>query len=676
MKFKHFLLTVPLASMSMMSCQRQNVGTGIDLANLDTSAQPGDDFYQYATGGWREAHPLTAEYSRYGCFEVLNENNNKQLRDLIESVANEEHAVGSLEQKIGDLYNIAMDSVKLNAEGYAPIKEDLAAIENISAREDIFPMMVSHMGKGIGGYFSFYIGADVKNSTQNLLQFYQGGMSLGEKSYYFDNDSSTIAVREAFVACVSDMFAMCGYPESVAKEKAEAVLRLETRLAEKSKSATELRDPETNYHKMSVETLKKEISGIDWDLMFKFIGLTDVAEVSVGQVEAMHEVEDVLAEVSVEDQKAFMQWSLINAASSYLSDDFRARNFEFFGGVLSGKQQDRPRWKRAVATVEGVLGEGLGRIYVEKYFPAEAKERMIKLVKNLQVALGERIDEQEWMSDETKARAHEKLSTFHVKIGYPDEWRDYSALKVENDSYWANVVRSNEFDIKHMIDTKLNKPVDRNEWLITPQTVNAYYNPTTNEICFPAGILQPPFFNMNADDACNYGAIGVVIGHEMTHGFDDKGRQFDKDGNLSDWWTAGDAERFDARAKVMKDYFDQINVLPDLKANGTLTLGENLADHGGLMVAYCAFQNAMKENPLEMEDGFTPEQRFFLSYANLWAQNIRDEEIRRLTKIDPHSLGRWRVDGALPHIDAWYDAFGVTEENSMYIPKEQRATIW
>ena len=676
MKFKHLLLTVPFASISMISCQRQNVGTGIDLANLDTSAQPGDDFYQYATGGWRDAHPLTAEYSRYGCFEVLNENNNKQLRELIESVANEEHSVGSLEQKIGDLYNIAMDSVKLNAEGYAPIKDDLDAIENISAREDVFPMMVAQMSKGIGGYFSFYIGADVKNSTQNLLQFYQGGMSLGEKSYYFDTDSSTISVREAFVSCVSDMFVMCGYPETVAKEKAEAVLRIETKLAEKSKSATELRDPEANYHKMSVETLKKEFSGIDWDLMFKFIGLTEVTEVSVGQIEAMHEVENVLAEVSVEEQKAYMQWTLISAASSYLSDEFRARSFEFFGGVLSGKQQDRPRWKRAVATVEGVLGEGLGRIYVEKYFPAEAKERMIKLVKNLQVALGERINEQEWMSDETKARAHEKLSTFHVKIGYPDEWRDYSALKVENDCYWANVVRSNEFDIKHMIDTKLNKPVDRNEWLITPQTVNAYYNPTTNEICFPAGILQPPFFNMDADDACNYGAIGVVIGHEMTHGFDDKGRQFDKDGNLSDWWTADDAERFDARAKVMKDYFDQINVLPELKANGTLTLGENLADHGGLMVAYCAFQNAMKENPLEVEDGFTPEQRFFLSYANLWAQNIRDEEIRRLTKIDPHSLGRWRVDGALPHIDAWYDAFGVTEENAMYIPMEQRATIW
>lgn len=676
MKFKHLLLSVPLASMTLVSCKQQTVGTGIDLANLDQTVSAGNDFYQFATGGWRATHPIPAEYSRYGSFEVLYENNNKQLRELIETVASEKHAVGSLEQKIGDLYNMAMDSVKLNKEGFEPIRADLEMIEAISARGDVFPMMVNLMKKGVRGYFSFYIGADIKDSKQNLLEFNQGGLSLGEKGYYIDTDSATMAIRDGFNLYMTDLFKMCGYPEDVAADKAKAVLEIETRIAQSSRSATELRDPESNYHKMSVEDLKKDFSGIDWDTLFNGIGLTAAKEVSIGQPEAIHEVENILAEVSVEEQKAYMQWTLINLASSYLSDEFRARNFEFYGRILSGKQQDRPRWKRSVATVEGVLGEGVGRIYVEKYFPAEAKERMINLVKHLQDALAERIQEQDWMSEETKKVALDKLSAFYVKIGYPDKWRDYSGLTITDDSFWANLVRSNEFDLKHMVETKLNKPVDREEWFMTPQTVNAYYNPTTNEICFPAGILQPPFFNMEADDACNFGAIGVVIGHEMTHGFDDKGRQFDKNGNLTDWWAPGDSERFDERAKVMKEFFDNINVLPDLKANGSLTLGENLADHGGLKVAYCALQNAMKENPLETKDGFTPEQRFFLAYANLWASNIREEGMRRLTKVDPHSLGRWRVNGALPHVDAWYDAFGVTEQDSMFIPKEQRVTIW
>lgn len=676
MKFKHLLLSVPLASMTLVSCKQQTVGTGIDLANLDQTVSAGNDFYQFATGGWRATHPIPAEYSRYGSFEVLYENNNKQLRELIETVASEKHAVGSLEQKIGDLYNMAMDSVKLNKEGFEPIRADLEMIEAISARGDVFPMMVNLMKKGVRGYFSFYIGADIKDSKQNLLEFNQGGLSLGEKGYYIDTDSATMAIRDGFNLYMTDLFKMCGYPEDVAADKAKAVWEIETRIAQSSRSATELRDPESNYHKMSVEDLKKDFSGIDWDTLFNGIGLTAAKEVSIGQPEAIHEVENILAEVSVEEQKAYMQWTLINLASSYLSDEFRARNFEFYGRILSGKQQDRPRWKRSVATVEGVLGEGVGRIYVEKYFPAEAKERMINLVKHLQDALAERIQEQDWMSEETKKVALDKLSAFYVKIGYPDKWRDYSGLTITDDSFWANLVRSNEFDLKHMVETKLNKPVDREEWFMTPQTVNAYYNPTTNEICFPAGILQPPFFNMEADDACNFGAIGVVIGHEMTHGFDDKGRQFDKNGNLTDWWASGDSERFDERAKVMKEFFDNINVLPDLKANGSLTLGENLADHGGLKVAYCALQNAMKENPLETKDGFTPEQRFFLAYANLWASNIREEGMRHLTKVDPHSLGRWRVNGALPHVDAWYDAFGVTEQDSMFIPKEQRVTIW
>lgn len=676
MNLKQFFPMLAAASFVVASCGGPAAKSGIDLANLDQTVKPGESFYQYACGGWMKAHPLTDEYASYGSFEVLAENNNKQLRDLIEAMANGEHAEGSLEQKIGDLYNIAMDSVKQNKEGYAPIKADLEAIAAIKDRQEVMPMMAALGRKGLPGYFGFYIDADVKNSSMNLLQIVQGGLSLGEKEYYTDSDSATVAIREAFKDYVKKMFVLCGATEEEAQRKMEAVMGIETRIAVQSSSAVELRDPEANYHKMTYEELKKDYAGIDWDVFFGTLGIDSLKEVSVNQPQPIHEVEKILTEVPVEDQKAFMEWKLINSASAFLSDEFRACSFDFYGRVMSGKQQDRPRWKKAVAVVEGVLGEALGEKYVEKYFPAAAKERMVKLVKNLQSALGERIKEQEWMSEETKKVALDKLASFYVKVGYPDKWRDYSGLEIKDDSYWANIVRSNEFDLAYVVNKKLNKPVDRDEWYMTPQTVNAYYNPSTNEICFPAGILQPPFFDMEADDAYNYGAIGVVIGHEMTHGFDDQGRQFDKNGNLTDWWAPGDAERFEERAKVMEDFYNNIEVLPGLKANGALTLGENLADHGGLMVAYEAFRQATKENPLPEADGFTPEQRFFLSYANLWAGNIRDEQIRVLTKSDPHSLGRWRVDGALPHIDAWYEAFGITEQDPMFVPKDKRVSIW
>ena len=676
MKLRHFLSFMALASLAV-GCETQTgLKTGIDPKNMDLTVKPGDNFYDYACGGWRKANPLSAEYSRFGTFEQLIENNNTQLRGLIEGFAAEKQAEGSLAQKIGDLYNIVMDSVKQNKDGFAPIQADLQAIEAIGDREDVFPMMAGMMRKGVGGYFGFYIDADIKNSEMNLLQIVQSGLGLPEKEYYLDDDSATVHIREAYKAYMEKMFGLCGFAPEVAKQKMEAVMGIETRIAGPTYTATQQRDPEANYHKMSYADLLKDYAGIDWKLLFDTLGLKDVKEVSVGQPEPIHEVEKILADTPVEAQKAYLQWRLLNASASYLSDEARNCRFDFYGRVMSGKQQDQPRWKKAVNTVNGVMGEGLGQLYVEKYFPAAAKERMVKLVEHLQQSLAVRIQAQDWMSEETKKVALEKLDAFTVKVGYPDKWRDYSGLEIKDDSYWANIVRSNEFDLAYLIERKLNKPVDRSEWHMTPQTVNAYYNPTTNEICFPAGILQPPFFNMEADDACNYGAIGVVIGHEMTHGFDDKGRQFDKEGNLTDWWAPGDAERFEARAKVMKDFFDNIEVLPGLHANGALTLGENLADHGGLMVAYNALQEAMKENPLEEADGFTPEQRFFLSYAYVWADNIRDEEIRSRTKSDPHSLGCWRVNGALPHIDAWYDAFGIKEGDKMFIPKAERVAIW
>ena len=449
----------------------------------------------------------------------------------------------------------------------------------------------------------------------------------------------------------------------------------ETRLAKAARSQVELRDPHANYNKMDMETLKKNFPTFNWDVYFTTSGLKDLKEVNIGQPAAMKEVADIINTVPLEDQKFYLQWNLIDAAASFLSDDFVAQNFDFYSRTMSGKKEMQPRWKRAVSTVDGSLGEVVGQMYVEKYFPAAAKERMVALVKNLQSSLGERIKALEWMSEPTKVKALEKLATFHVKIGYPDKWKDYSALEIKDDSYWANIERASQWDFNDMI-AKAGKPVDKDEWLMTPQTVNAYYNPTTNEICFPAAILQAPFFDMNADDAMNYGAIGVVIGHEMTHGFDDQGRQYDKDGNLKDWWTEEDAKKFEERAQVMVNFFDSIEVAPGVHGNGELTLGENIADHGGLQVSFQAFKKAMEAAPLEVVDGFTPEQRFFLAYANVWAGHIRPEEILRLTKLDPHSLGKWRVDGALPHIQNWYEAFNITEHDPMFVAKDKRVSIW
>lgn len=649
--------------------------SGIDLTNLDTTAVQGADFYQYACGGWMKKHPLTNEYSRFGSFDMLAENNREQLKGLIVEIAAGQNAQGTIGQKIGDIYNLAMDSVKLNADGVTPIQADLEKIASVKDKSEIVPLMAELAHSGVFPYFSFYVGADIMDSKSNLFQLYQGGISLGEKEYYLDNDDVTVNIRNKYKEHIVKMFQLAGFDEAAAKKKMEAVMDIETRIAKASFSAVEQRNPAANYHKMSLDELKKEIPGIDWDAFLNGIGVKGVTELSVSQVEPIKEVEKIINSLPVENQIAYMQWNLIDRAAGYLSDDLVAQNFDFYGKTLSGKQTNQPRWKRAVSTVNGVLGEAVGQMYVEKYFPAAAKERMVQLVKNLQTALGERIRNLEWMGDSTKIKAIEKLNSFYVKVGYPDKWRDYTGLNIEKDSYWANVKRATEFELDYML-SKAGKPVDRDEWGMTPQTVNAYYNPTTNEICFPAGILQYPFFDMNADDAFNYGAIGVVIGHEMTHGFDDQGRQFDKDGNLKDWWTAEDAKRFEERAQVMVNFFDSIQVLPGLNANGSLTLGENIADHGGLQVSFQAFKNATKDAPLPVKDGFTPEQRFFLSYAGVWAGNIRDEQIRLQTKSDPHSLGRWRVNGALPQIGAWYDAFGIKEGDPMYLAPEKRVSIW
>ena len=679
MNKKNYVAVATLAFAMLTSCAGQKEAkstSGIDLANMDTTVSAGTDFFRYACGGWNDAHPLTAEYSRYGTFDELFENSQKQLRELIEGLAAQKNnQAGSAAQKIGDLYNMAMDSVTLNKQGAEPVKAMLDKIAGMKDKSEIVPMMTEMAHIGIGTYFRSYVYADPKNSSLNIFQMGQGGINLGEKEYYLDTDSITQNIREQYKLYIGKLFQLAGFSEADAQQKVADVMEVETAIAKVSRSATELRDPEANYHKMSFDELKKTISGIDWDAYMKGLGIQAPAELNVEQVEPIQEVARLMNTLPLSKHVSYLEYNLLDAAASCLSDDFVAARFDFYGKVLSGRQINQPRWKRAVNSVNGMLGELVGEMYVEKYFPAAAKERMVKLVKNLQTALGERIDAQEWMSDSTKIRAHEKLAAFHVKVGYPDKWKDYSKLEIKNDSYWANVCRASEWGFNDMY-SRIGKPVDKDEWLMTPQTVNAYYNPSTNEICFPAAILQPPFFNMEADDAANYGAIGVVIGHEMTHGFDDQGRQFDKDGNLTDWWAPGDADRFKERAQVMVDFFNKIEVLPGLQANGELTLGENLADHGGLNVAYLAFQNATKDAPLGVVDGFTPEQRFFLAYATLWAGNIRDEQIRVYTKSDPHSLGKWRVNGALPHIQAWYDAFHITPSDPLYVAPENRVNVW
>ena len=681
MKIKIMLHAMTFAAV-LASCQTNGESSqksGIDLANLDSTYLPGTDFYMFATGGWQKAHPLTDEYSRYGSFDVLQENNNKQLRELIEGVAAQQNEKGSVAQKIADLYNSAMDSVALNEHGLDEMAAFLACDGYQTSAQitqdwlkQVWPKMLR---QGVDGLMGFYIGADEKDSKNNILSIVQGGLTLGQKDYYLDQDPETAKIREAYVAYIRQLASHVGFGETDAARISDDVMRIETRLAKASKSMTELRDPEANYHKMSYDQLKKDFAGIDWDAYLHIFGISGLKDVIVGQPEAIHEVEKILAEETPEALQNVYLWHAIDMAAGYVDDESRNLSFAFWGTALSGKTQDRPRWKRAVSSVEGCLGEALGQLYVAKYFPPAAKERMEKLVANLQQALGERIDVQDWMSDETKKVAHEKLDAFYVKVGYPDKWTDYSTLQIGN-SYLQNILSCKEWAIQDMIAKHLNKPVDKDEWYMTPQTVNAYYNPTTNEICFPAGILQPPFFDMEADDAFNYGAIGVVIGHEMTHGFDDQGSKYDKNGNLSQWWTEEDTKRFNERIQVMREYHDSIEVLPGLHSNGSLTLGENMADHGGLMVAYQAFVNATAQAPLSDKDGFTPAQRFFLAYANVWGQNIRDEEIRKRVKSDPHSLGKWRVNGQMPHMDAWYEAFGITEQDPMFVPKEKRVTIW
>lgn len=644
----------------------------IDTTNFDRSVALEDDFYEHATGGWQKKNPLRPEHARYGAFDVLRENNEVRIRDLFAELEKQQAETGSVEQKIGDLYKLGLDSSRLNAEGATPVREELAAIEKVSGRDGYSRLLASMHFNTAAPFFAPYVEADMMNSSMNMLYLYQAGLGMGNRDYYLDAENE--AIRTSYRSYITQLFALAGYTPDEAEAAADAVLRIETEIAKASYSNVELRDPYKNYHKVSIEELKKSYGAIDWDLYFEGLGIRPT-EVNVGQPSQLEAVNRLLESASDRELKYYLVFHDLNSAAPYLSDDFAATRFDFYGRTLSGQQEQKPRWKRALAVPNNILSEAVGEMYVAKYFPEENKTRMLEMVKNLQQALGKHISSLEWMSDSTKAKALEKLDAFYVKIGYPDKWKDYSALTIDPTlSWWENIKRANAWESADQL-AEVGKPVDRDKWYMSPQTVNAYYNPTTNEICFPAAILQPPFFNMEADDAVNYGAIGVVIGHEMTHGFDDQGRQFDKEGNLNDWWTAADAEAFKSRADRLVEQFNAIVVVDSMHANGQLTLGENIADQGGLRVAYTAMKQAQNGNEPAPIDGFSADQRFYLAYATLWAQNIRDEEIARLTKLDPHSLGKWRVNATLRNIDTFFQAFGI-EKGKMFLAPEERVVIW
>ena len=677
MKMKMILPMMMIAAMPL-GVEAQN-NSGLVMSNLDKTVKPADDFYQFATGGWQKNNPLPAAYSRFGSFDQLGENNNKRVNSILSELQKKTYKKGTIEQKLSDFYKLALNVDARNKVGISPVKPMLDEIASAQTKEDLQKLQLMYADLGLGVDYGTYFAADDKNVTMNILTLGQDGLTLGQKDYYVNNDPATVAIREAYKKYIVKMFQLYGFSAEQAQQNAQLIFQHETTLALISKSNTELRDPQANYNKMTLKQFKENYPNVQLEQLLNAEGVKSesIQEMVVGQPAFFAGIDKINAAESAATLKAVMEWGVIQSSAAYLTDEIREANFDFFGKTVSGRKEDYPLWKRATNQVEAQMGEALGRMYCKKYFPESSKKMMEQLVKNLQISLGQRIDAQTWMSDTTKLAAHKKLDKFYVKIGYPNKWTDYSKLTIDpSKSFYDNVMACRKFKIDKMIAEKAGKPVDRDEWYMTPQTVNAYYNPTTNEICFPAGILQYPFFDPKADEAFNYGAIGVVIGHEMTHGFDDQGRQYDADGNLKDWWTASDAKGFENRADLYANFFSNIKVLPDLNANGRFTLGENLADHGGLMVAFNAFKNATAKKPLKNKDGFTPEQRFFLAYAGVWGQNITEKEIRNRVKNDPHALGEWRVNGALPHIKAWYEAFGVKPGDKMYIPENERLELW
>lgn len=670
------LAVAALAADAQAPAAAQGAVHGVNKADMDMSVRPGDDFYQYAGGGWLKANPMKPEYSSYGVFNDLAETNRKQIRELFENLSKEKHAFGSVGQKVADLYNMAMDSVRLNKEGAAPLQKDLDKVKAFSKKADFTAFIADqHLYKG-NPFFGIGVDTDLKNSDLNVMWLSAGTSGLPDRDYYLNTDADSKKKQEAYRAYLSKIFQLSGYKKKEAEKAAKVIYNIEYQFAEAEMSRAEARDYNKLYNIYTIDMLQKNYPAIQWAKYFKLMGVKDVKQVILTEPKVMAVAQKLMSTLSEQDIKYYVAGLIIKSSTSVLSDDFVNANFDFYGRLLNGQKEQKARWKRALGFPNSLLGEAVGELYVSKYFAGESKAKMLKLIDNLRKALATRIANLAWMNDTTKINALVKLNSFTVKVGYPDKWRDYSKLTIDPaKSLYDNVAAATYVETLRNLE-KFGKPVDKSEWGMTPQTVNAYYNPTTNEICFPAAILQAPFFDVNADDATNYGAIGVVIGHEMTHGFDDQGRNFNADGNMVDWWTAGDSKRFTAAAEKLAAQFDQITVVGDLKANGHLTLGENIADQGGLRISYDAFKTTQQFQEGKEIDGFTPAQRFYLSYGRIWAEHMTEEAIYQQTKSDPHSIGRNRVNATLRNIDTWYDAFGVKEGDKMWLAPAERAIVW
>lgn len=657
------------------SCGTKSAGEkvpAIDLASLDPSISAKEDFYQYATGGWQKNHPLKPEYSRYGSFDVLRENNEIRLNELFQGLSSVKAEKGSVQQKISDLYAMGLDSTRLNAEGVNPVKPYLDALESVKDVESYVRAMADIELHGDGGCWGVYAESDMTDNSNTVLYITQSGLALGNRDYYLLAENAEL--REGYLNFLKKIFTLAG--DEKAEQKAKDAFDFQMTIAEPLWSMIQQRDIEARYNPMTPEQLYKEYPALRFDAYLDAMGIPAQSKIILEQPSYFKALNRIVAKTNPRVLRHYLQAQLLSGACGYISDDFTDASFDFFSAQMSGIKEQKPRWKRAMQAPNSILGEAVGEMYVAKYFPEKDKQKMLQIVKNIQKGLSEHVATLDWMSEQTKARAQEKLSSFIVKIGYPDKWKDYSTLEIDaQKSYYQNLREASLWSMRDNL-SKLGRPVDKTEWGMTPQTVNAYYNPTTNEICFPAGILQPPFFNPDADDAVNYGAIGVVISHEMTHGFDDQGRLFDKDGNLNNWWTEEDAASFKAKADKLVAQFDAVQIQDGLYANGSATLGENIADQGGLRIAFTAMKNSFAGKEPKPIDGFTAEQRFYLAYAILWGQNITPQECARLTLLDVHSLGRNRVNVSLRNLQDFFDAFDIKEGDKMFRPEEERVVIW
>ena len=648
---------------------------GLSRADMDLTVNPGDDFYRYAGGGWMKANPLTAEYSSYGVFHELAEKNRDQLKELFDNLANEHHAKGSNGQKVTDLYAMAMDSVRLNREGTAPIMKDLNDLKNFNRAQLTEFIAYQHMHLG-NPFFGIGVEADLANSAVNTMYMSAGSMSLPDRDYYLKTDAESKKIQQKYRDYLTKMFMLAGYKLKDAQRATKTIYNIEYKFAEASMTRAEQRDIAKLYNLRTIDQLQADYPAIDWKKYFNLMGISNMKQLILEQPKVMAVANELMTNLKDQEIKDYVAGGIITSAAGYLSDEVAETRFDFYGRTLSGQQERQARWKRAMGVPSGVVGEAVGQLYVEKYFAGDSKEKMVKLIGDLRKALAERIANLDWMSDQTKVNALVKLNSFTVKVGYPDKWKDYSKLNIDPSlTLYDNMKAASLWATKRNLE-KYGKPVDREEWGMTPQTVNAYYNPQNNEIVFPAAILQAPFFDPKADDATNYGAIGVVIGHEMTHGFDDQGRTFDYQGNYTDWWTAEDAEKFNTAAEKLALQFDAIDLGNGEHANGHLTLGENIADQGGLRIAYDAFMKTTQAQEGKKIDGFTPVQRFYLSYGRIWAENITPEAAYQQTKSDPHSLGEYRVNQTLRNIDTFFKAFDIKPGAKMWLDEKDRTIIW